>query len=576
VVAALLGLVSCQGRRVPPPPPAVVGPAAIPDSQPAVDAPLFVGQNAFAAPLATQAHYTPALATARADGGNSGVTDGPAPLGRGPVTGSAALTLRPPLLWDSSGDLTAGCHVQLAAGLGADCLAAVTASSLTVQARWLPPGQDLNLATAVVDASERIIVTSRQGHLFVVSRPDTGGSGFDVLRDVDLSGHLAPGQGLLAAIPDDSGNLWFVTGGPPAPAGSAATGGSTVGYVRVDNQVVTTTLAGQTTETGFAVDQDTVYLATAPAGTGASGSVYALTASAGQLQTVWREAYDAGTAGKPGALTRGTAASVVLLGSQYLALTDNADDQAHLLVFFRGVQPPARSAPTTSTTATGAGATTTGPVAATTTTTTAPGATTTTAATTTTTGPPATTGTVPPAALGTPADPRLACRVPLFAPGASAVESAVIGYSSGTTNSVIVANGFDAPPPLADPSNGGPDNSIDGMAPGVSRVDVAPDGSGCQTVWTAPLRLKSSPVLAGATGLVYGYTQDESRASNGTYIWYFVAVDYRNGRVVWQQRAGAGSTKNDNRQPMILGPNGVLYQTVPLGLVWMRDVANRP
>jgi hypothetical protein len=114
------------------------------------------------------------------------------------------------------------------------------------------------------------------------------------------------------------------------------------------------------------------------------------------------------------------------------------------------------------------------------------------------------------------------------------------------------------------------------MATGLARVDVALDGTGCQTAWTVPLRLKTAPVLSTTTGLVYGYTQDEARAAAGRYIWYFVAVDYRTGRVTWRQRSGAGGTKNDNRQPLVLGANGVLYQTLPLGLVGMRDVAQRP
>jgi hypothetical protein len=170
--------------------------------------------------------------------------------------------------------------------------------------------------------------------------------------------------------------------------------------------------------------------------------------------------------------------------------------------------------------------------------------------------------------------------VALFSPGASAVITAPIGYSSGDSptdaNSVIVVNGYNAPPALASPTDGGGANNINQMAPGVARIDVLPDGSGCQTRWTAPVRMKTGPVLSTTTGLVYGYTEDEARAATGSYVWYFVAVDYRNGRVVWRQRTGAGSTKNDNRQPTMVGANGVLYQTLPLGLEWMRDVAQRP
>lgn len=534
-VAVLLA-VACQGSASRPPQPVSAGPPPIPDAQPAVDAPLFVGQNAFAVPLSDQADFAPLVATGRADGGNTGVVDGPAPLGRAPVTGSAAVPLQAPLLWGRRG-LTAGCQFTVAPGLTKPCLAAVDTATVTVTSRWLPPGQDLNLSTAVIDDSDRILVTTGQRHLFVVTRPDTDGGVFRVARDIDLNGHLSDSQGLLAAVSDSSGNLWFVSGGPP-PSGQAATD-TTVGYVTPEDQVVTVTLSSQRVEAAPAVDQGNVYLATAPAGAadgpGAEGLVYDLTAVGGQVQVLWRAAYDAGSGTKPGGTTRGTASPVVLLGSQYLAVTDNADAQAHLLVFLRGPLPGSPARPSGSAPAPTAGSSG--------------------------------------AAVG---DPRVVCSVALFTPGASAVTSAPVGYSSADATSVVVANGFNAPPPLASPADGGPANDINQMAAGVTRVDVLADGSGCRTQWTTPLRLKTAPVLSVMTGLLYGYTQDEARAAAGTYVWYFAALDFRSGRVVWQQRVGAGSTKNDNRQPTVIGTNGVLYQCLPLGLVWMRDVAQRP
>jgi hypothetical protein len=551
-VAVLLAA-ACQGTSTPPAQPVPAGPPAIPDAQPAVDAPLFLGQNAFAAPISDQADYAPLVATARSDGGNTGVVDGPAPLGQAPVTCSAATSILAPMLWGHRG-LTAGCQVEVAAGLTKPCLAAVDTANLTVTSRWLPPGQDLNLSSAVVDDADRIVVTTRQGHLFVVTRPDGDGPAFRVVRDIDLSGHLTDGQGLLAAVDDSSGNLWFTSGGPVS--GPLATS-TTVGLVTALDQVVTVTLADQRVETGLAVDQANVYLATAPAGPadhpGAQGTVYDLAAASGQIQTVWREQYDAGSGVKPGATTRGTGSPVVLLGSQYLAITDNADGQSHLLVFLRGPQSALAPRSTTSTSAA-----TPLPTASTAPTSTSP-----------TTAPASQSG-------GAVVDPRLVCNVALFGPGASAVTAAPIGYSSADTTSVIVANGYNTPAPPSNPSDDGPANDDNQMAPGVTRIDVLPDGSGCRAQWTTPLRLTTGPVLSVTTGLVYGYTQDESRAAAGSYVWYFVAVDYRTGRIVWRQRSGAGSTKNDDRQPMMVGANGVLYQIVPLGLVWMRDVTQQP
>ncbi|MDQ1365768.1 MAG: hypothetical protein QOE57_1810, partial [Acidimicrobiaceae bacterium] len=224
-------IAACQSTPALPAPPAVSGPPAIPDAQSAVDAPLFVGQSTFPAPLSPQVDLAPRLATTRVDGGNTGVVDGPAPLGRAPVTGSAAVAIQAPLLWGRRGDLTAGCQIELAPGLDKSCLAAVDASTLAVQARWLPPGQDLNLASAIVDDADRVIVTTRQRHVFVVSRPDSAGGQFRVVRDIDLNGHLGESQGLLGSVVDASGNVWFTSGGvapsgPDAGAGSGSASGS--------------------------------------------------------------------------------------------------------------------------------------------------------------------------------------------------------------------------------------------------------------------------------------------------------------------------------------------------------------
>jgi len=530
--AAVLGaVVLCAGASCsrpssvrPTPPP--VGPPPVADSQPATDAPLFIGSNAFADPLAKQTPAVPALGTVRVDGANSAVVDSPAPLGQGPVTGSNQTPLLAPMLWDRRGGLSAGCQVELVAGKVTACLAAVDPATLAVTARWIPPGQDLNVSHAVVDDQQRVVVTSRQNHVLVVQRPEDAGSLFRLVREVDVSSALGTGEVLRAATVDRRGYVWFSTGGPPIGDAPAATT-TTIGYITPTDQVVVTHLVDQVVENDLAVGQDGVFVATAPAGAAdraaAAGYVYGLTASSGpSVQLVWRERYDAGGSKKPGGSSRGTGSGVVVLGSRFVAVTDNADSQVHLLVFAQGT-PAAGVAH--------------GPDAA---------------------------------------DPRLLCRVPLFIAGASAVNAAPIGYDSESGDSVIVANGYGAPGVVAGSGDvNGPANNMSGMAPGLTRVDLPADGSACQVGWTLPVRMKSGPLLSSATGLLYGYTQDEQRASRGSYVWYFVAADYRSGRIAWQQRVGAGGTKNDNFLPLSLGPDATLYQVLSQGVVWMRDVAPR-
>ncbi|MGH9126507.1 MAG: hypothetical protein ACRDZ8_17535 [Acidimicrobiales bacterium] len=555
-LAALSLLAACQANAPPPPP--LQGPAAIPDTQPAVDAPLFVGQGAFANPLPETTDIAPSLVTARVDAANSGVVDGPAPLGTAPVAGSAALSLEPPLLWSRAG-VTAGCRIEVQPRGTTNCLAALDTSTMTVTARWAPPGQSLNAATAVLDSQGRVVVTTMQGHLFVLSRPGGTGGSFQVVRDIDLSGHLGPGQVLAFAVADADGDLWFSTGATSV-AGTPATD-TTVGYVTTSDQVVSAPLAGELVSTAPAVNGEDVYLATAPSGPAApepttadEGAVYDLTATGTAVQTRWREPYDAGTSIKPGAEMRGTGAPIVLLGSQYVAVTDNADSQEHLLVFLQGAVPAAVPATTSTSSTTGARAS----------------------------------GAATNGGGGAGADPRLVCQVDLFSAGTSAVTTAPIGYSAGGTTSVVVANGYGTPPAPVTPSTAGsgaasdsaiqngPANSLNAMPGGVQRIDVLANGSGCQTVWSAPVRLQSAPVLATTAGLLYGYTQDPVRAATGIYVWYFAGIDFRSGNVLWQQRAGAGATKNDAGLPTEVGTDGVLYQLLPLGLVWMHDVNEQP
>ena len=86
---------------------------------------------------------------------------------------------------------------------------------------------------------------------------------------------------------------------------------------------------------------------------------------------------------------------------------------------------------------------------------------------------------------------------------------------------------------------------MDGMTPGVERVDANPGGSsGCTAQWDTPIRIKSVPFLSTQTGLIYGYTQDPRLAAEGQYVW-LRRLNFHNGAVQWQVLAGAGgcSTK---------------------------------
>jgi hypothetical protein len=154
---------------------------------------------------------------------------------------------------------------------------------------------------------------------------------------------------------------------------------------------------------------------------------------------------------------------------------------------------------------------------------------------------------------------RLVCRVPVFAKGASDTENSLIGAG----RSMIVENNYGYAGPLS--VTGGKLTS-----PGFARVDLNRNGRGCHLVWTnhsvvAPTVV---PKLSLATGLIYTYTKEPGLLDP----WYWTALDFRTGHVVYKQLAGTGSLGyNNNYAGIALARNGTAYLGVLGGIIAMRD-----
>jgi hypothetical protein len=154
---------------------------------------------------------------------------------------------------------------------------------------------------------------------------------------------------------------------------------------------------------------------------------------------------------------------------------------------------------------------------------------------------------------------RLVCRVPVFGRGASDTENSLIGAG----RSMIVENNY---------GYQGPQSVSAGQitTPGLARVDVNRDGRGCHLVWTnrsvaAPTVV---PKLSLANGLVYAYTKGAGHADP----WYWTALDFRTGRLVYQRRSGAGSVNyNNNYAGIAIARSGAEYLGTLDGLISLRD-----
>jgi hypothetical protein len=153
------------------------------------------------------------------------------------------------------------------------------------------------------------------------------------------------------------------------------------------------------------------------------------------------------------------------------------------------------------------------------------------------------------------------CTVPVFTAGASTTDNSLVGVG----RTMIVENNF------------GYRNFLSllfgGTVPGgITRVDVRPDGSGCDTVWTSAERAPSVvPKVSTRTGLLYVYTKDPGPWF--TDAWYVTAIDVATGETRFKVLAGTGWNWDNHWAPITIGPDGTLYAGVLNGIMSLRDGA---
>ena len=153
------------------------------------------------------------------------------------------------------------------------------------------------------------------------------------------------------------------------------------------------------------------------------------------------------------------------------------------------------------------------------------------------------------------------CEHPLFEEGASATENSPIGYG----DDVVIENNAGYPGPFGDPML---------TVPGLSRIRVRADRSGCDLVWhTDALRAQTTPRLSTETGLIYSYSLVEGDPVYGvrTHGWYFSAVDFETGEIAFEVWVGNGHMWNNTLDPVTLGPDGTAYVGTKNGLMSIRD-----
>lgn len=477
-----------------------------------VTAPSFIGSATSAQKLRPKERFKPDALQAHIDGGNTRSDDLDGPLGNSPVVSSTTVTAAW-LYWESSTSLVSALSCSSPKSSVAFCLAALDPDTLEVLAQW---SQDDRTTVSnywqVVDG--KIVMPTLEGYVVVVEKVVNGSDvSFRTVEETDLSNHMATGSILALAGYTDDDNLWFAA--TPAPLiGLDGKNVTTVGYIDTDGGIHSIELNNQIIENGMAVNGKIIYVLTGPGGSedrpDAVGHFYAFQAAdEGGVKIAWNETYSAGSGIKPGGLSRGSGSTPGLLGSKYVAMTDNADTQINLNVYLQAEEMGDKES-------------------------------------------------------------SFVCSLPLFHPNASGNEAALTTHYDGTTYSATITNcyGF-LTFKDSDGDLNGSQNNLSVTAPGVSRVWVTEDGE-CSLMWDLGV-VATMTTLSTTTGLLYLYTQDYDLAIDGEYVWYIAAFNYTTGDEVWRSRIGAGGNFYPDVSHIQLGPNGRVYEGVTAGMTWLED-----
>ncbi|USW52708.1 hypothetical protein Slin15195_G060270 [Septoria linicola] len=349
-------------------------------------------------------------------------------------------------------------------------------------------------------------------------------------QDIDFSDLLGTSGQLLSVLYDAVGNLWFTTGGSAGAGFEIASNDSTIGYLTPDGTRETLVLESQVIENSIAMNDGVVYAFTGPAGEAANGPsagfFYAVQASSNGVQTLFREEYNAGSGLKDGGFSRGSGSSPNLLGNEYIAIRDNADDQVNLLVFKQATDSTDPATTTDSATA-GKGS---------------------------------------------------VCSIPLFNSGTSAFEATFVSHFDETNYALVATNCYKYPTIYFDNRELPIDrdwNKPTAMGAGLTRIDVEPQVDGpvkCSVRWhNQESKTSSIATLSTKTGPLYNYYQDLELAEQGEYVWYMVAMNWETGEEVWRVMTGTGGGFDNNFQTPTIAPDGCLWIAVAEGVVKICD-----
>jgi hypothetical protein len=195
-----------------------------------------------------------------------------------------------------------------------------------------------------LDQLNRAVIPTRSNDIWrvkVVERPVLGPKLVtDHTCEDDLPSAIPADQSILSTFPDSHGLLWFTTSGGNDPDTEPAMVGTVVPSPTVVTSCtvkLTKLPSGESIRKSFGVDPD-------PSRGGvfvvSDKHLYRFDALAdGTPSETWSAPYDFGKRIKPGQLYQGSGTTPTLMGTDYVAIGDNADPRMHVVVFKRTAAP---------------------------------------------------------------------------------------------------------------------------------------------------------------------------------------------------------------------------------------------
>ena len=293
------------------------------DTSPPADLPQYIGSPATpkpvsAPPVPRHPFMAPnGLSNLHDDAYQTDTYTWPGPLGSD-VQVSSALFFREcgSITLDSAGRL-----VTICVGLDRPVLTMLDPATLEVLAAYELPPRNVSPnpfrdftggGYFYLDHQDRAVTPTSNRHIYVLA--EAAGPDFELVRDYDLSGVVQQGDGIISALPDWDGRLWF------------ASVRGIVGWIDPASGEIHSRSLGEGITNSFAVDDSGgVYIVT-------DRALYRFDARKGDLVETWRVGYDNVGVVKPGQSDAGSGTTPTVIGRNYVAITDNADPMQIVVV----------------------------------------------------------------------------------------------------------------------------------------------------------------------------------------------------------------------------------------------------